>query len=186
MGRLRYTINVMLGGSVDHRAAMPTEDLHAFASESLGRADALLFGRVTYRMMEDAWRLPLARAVPEWMLAFAETIDAARKYVVSSTLDAVDWNAELIDPGDLSAAVRELKASVDGDVLVSGWMLPTALARLGLIDDYEFYQLPRVAGGPPHLLAGVGDGLDLDYVGCEERPGGAVVLRYRTPSAPAG
>ena len=85
------------------------EDLHRHAAENLDQADALLFGRVTYEMMEAAFR-PQARtgARPDWMEPFARTIDVAKKYVVSSALDRVDWNAELVR-GDLEKAVQQLK-----------------------------------------------------------------------------
>src|SRR6185369_15302189 len=100
MRPLRYSINVTLDGCCDHRAIPADEDLHRHAAENLARADGLLFGRVTYEMMHEAWRAPTpARPRPDcmqpWMEPFAETIDAAKKYVVSSTLDRVDWNAEL-------------------------------------------------------------------------------------------
>ncbi|HXQ35239.1 MAG TPA: hypothetical protein VN843_14580, partial [Anaerolineales bacterium] len=94
MRPLRYSINVTLDGCCDHRAIPADEDLHRHAVENLDQADALLFGRVTYEMMEAAWRLPARPgAWPDWMEPFARTIDAAKKYVVSSTLDKVDWNA---------------------------------------------------------------------------------------------
>src|SRR5580704_9169408 len=101
MRPLRYSINITLDGCCDHRAIPPDQDLHRHAIENLNQADALLFGRVIYEMMEAAWRPPAqAVARPEWMEPFARTIDAAKKYVVSSTLDRVDWNAELVR-GDL-------------------------------------------------------------------------------------
>src|SRR6266436_2450147 len=106
MRPLRYFINVTLDGCCDHRAMIADEDLHRHAAENLARADALLFGRVTYEMMEAAWRPTAAR--PDWTVPFARAIDAAKKYVVSSTLDRVDWNAELVR-GDLGKAVIELK-----------------------------------------------------------------------------
>ena len=93
MRPLRYSINVTLDGCCDHRAIIADEELHRHAVENLVQADALLFGRVTYEMMEAAWRLPAPAptgARPEWMEPFARTIDAAKKYVVSSTLDRVD------------------------------------------------------------------------------------------------
>ena len=99
------SINVTLDGCCDHRAILPDKDLHRHAVENLDQADALLFGRVTYEMMEAAWR-PVAQTgtrpawMPPWMEPFARTIIAAKKYVVSSTLDRVDWNAELVR-GDL-------------------------------------------------------------------------------------
>ncbi len=101
MRPLRYSINVTLDGCCDHRAIPPDEDLHRHAVEKLDQADALIFGRVIYEMMEAAWRPPAQTgARPDWMEPFARTIDAAKKYVVSSTLDRVDWNAELVR-GDL-------------------------------------------------------------------------------------
>src|SRR5262245_29552930 len=111
MRPLRYSINVTLDGCCDHREISADEGLHRHHAENLARADALLFGRVTYEMMEAGWRWP-AGARPEWMPdwtePFARTIDAAKKYVVSSTLERVDWNAELVR-GNLGKAVQELK-----------------------------------------------------------------------------
>ena len=94
-------------------AILADEDLHRHAAENLDQADALLFGRVTYEMMEAAWRSPAPTGarpdwIEPWMEPFARTIDAAKKYVVSSTLDRVDWNAELVR-GDLGKAVQQLK-----------------------------------------------------------------------------
>lgn len=178
MGALRYSINVTLDGCCDHREGIADEELHRHAAETLARADALLFGRVTYQMMEEAWRLPTAlEAMPEWTHPFARTIDAAKKYVVSSTLEQVDWNAELVH-GDLADAVRELKRTSDRGVYVGGVTLPMALAELGLIDEYEFVVHPRVVGHGRTLFAGLSQPLDLRLVDREEYASGAVALRY--------
>ena len=148
------------------------------AVENLERADALLFGRVTYEMMEAAWRLPARPgAWPDWMGPFARTIDAARKYVVSSTLDRVDWNAELVR-GDLGAAVQRLKREPGKGLFVGGVKLPLALAELGLIDEYEFVVHPSVAGHGPTLFAGLSKRIDLKLVGRLEFGSGAVAMRY--------
>jgi dihydrofolate reductase len=104
MRPLRYSINITLDGCCDHRAIVPDEELFRHGIENIERADAILLGRVTYEMMESYWR-PLARESTE---PFARTIDAAKKYVVSSTLDRVDWNAELVR-GDLGKAIQRLK-----------------------------------------------------------------------------
>src|SRR5918998_2960611 len=120
--------------------------MHRHATENLERADALLFGRVTYEMMESAWRPPgQTAAMPDWMLPFGRTIDAAKKYVVSSTLDGVDWNAELVR-GDLGEAVQRLKREPGEGLFAGGVKLPLALAELGLIDEYEFVVLPMLVG----------------------------------------
>ena len=154
------------------------EDLHRHAVENLVQADALLFGRVTYEMMAAAWR-PSARTErrPDWMEPFARTIDAAKKYVVSSTLDRVDWNAELVR-GDLGKAVQELKRESGKGLLVGGVRLPLALAELGLIDEYEFVMQPRLAGHGPTLFAGLSKHIDLRLMSRLEFGSGAVAMRY--------
>ena len=154
------------------------DDLHRRAMENIDRADALLFGRVIYEMMEAAWRPPAqAGARPDWMEPFARKIDAARKYVVSSTLDRVDWNAELVR-GDLGKAVQQLKREPGKGLLVGGVKLPLALAELGLIDEYEFVVHPRLAGHGPTLFAGLSKRIDLKLVSRLEFGSGAVAMRY--------
>lgn len=178
MRPLRYSINVTLDGCCDHRAGIVDEDLHRHAVENLDRADALLLGRVTYEMMEAAWRQPAQTGTrPDWMEPFARAIDAAKKYVVSSTLERVDWNAELVR-GDLGKAVRQLKLEPGKGLLVGGVTLPLALADLGLIDEYEFMVLPRLAGHGPTLFAGLSKRIDLKLVSRMEFRSGAVALRY--------
>ena len=178
MQPLRYSINVTLDGCCDHRAIVPDEDIHRHANENLNRADALLFGRVTYQMMEEAWRPPAPPGSrPEWMEPFARTINAAKKYVVSSTMDRVDWNAELLR-GDLGTAVQQLKRESGRGLLVGGVKLPLALAELGLIDEYEFVVQPRVVGHGPTLFAGLTKPLDLKIVSRLEFGSGAVAMRY--------
>jgi dihydrofolate reductase len=182
MRSLRYSINVTLDGCCDHRAIVPDEDLHRHHAKNLEQADALLLGRVTYEMMETAWR-PVAQTgtrpdwMPAWMEPFARTIDAAKKYVVSSTLDRVAWNAELVR-GDLGQAVERLKRESGKGLFVGGVKLPQALAELGLIDEYEFVVQPRLAGHGPTLFAGLSKRIDLKLVGRLEFGSGAVAMRY--------
>ena len=133
--------------------------------------------------MEAAWRPPgQMDAMPDWMAPFGRTIDAAKKYVVSSTLDRVDWNAELVR-GDLGEAVQELKREPGKGLGVGGVQLPLALAELGLIDEYEFVVHPTVAGHGPTLFAGLSKRLDLRLVDRLEFSSGAVAMRYE-PRAP--
>ena len=178
MRPLRYSINVTLDGCCDHRAIPADEELHRHAAENLGQADALLFGRVTYEMMESAWRPagPTA-ARPDWMEPFAQTINGAKKYVVSSTLEHVDWNAELVR-GDLGQAVQQLKREPGQGLLVGGVELPRALTELGLIDEFEFVVHPRLAGHGPTLFAGLSAQVDLVLVSRLEFDSGAVAMRY--------
>jgi dihydrofolate reductase len=178
MRPLQYSINVTLDGCCDHREVFADEELHRHAMENLTKADALLFGRVTYEMMESAWRSPAAAgARPDWMEPFARTIDSAKKYVVSSTLEKVDWNAELVR-GDLGQAVKRLKRESGNGLLVGGVKLPLALAELGLIDEYEFVVQPRLVGHGPTLFAGLSKHIDLRLVSRLEYGSGAVAMRY--------
>jgi dihydrofolate reductase len=182
MRPLRYSINITLDGCCDHRAITPDEDLHRHAAENLEQADALLFGRVTYEMMEAAWRPPAQTGVrpdwmENWMEPFARTIDAAKKYVVSSTLNRVDWNAELVR-GDLGKAVQQLKRESGKGLFTGGVKLPLALTELGLIDEYEFVVQPRLAGHGPTLFAGLSKWVDLKLVNRLEFASGAVAMRY--------
>jgi dihydrofolate reductase len=178
MRLLRYSINVTLDGCCDHREMLADEDLHRHAAESIDQADALLLGRVTYEMMEAAWRPPAWRgARPDWMEPFARTIGVAKKYVVSSTLDRVDWNAELVR-GDLGTAVQQLKRESGKGLFVGGVKLPLALAELGLIDEYEFVVHPRLTGRGPTLFAGLSKRIDLRLVSRLEFGSGAVAMRY--------
>jgi dihydrofolate reductase len=182
MRPLRYSINVTLDGCCDHRVGIADEESHRYWAASLERADALLFGRVTYEMMEAAWRKPASGTWPDWMteeiVPFARTIDGAKKYVVSGTLDRVDWNAELVQ-GDLGEAVQQLKQQPGRGLFVGGVTLPLALANLGLIDEYEFVVQPVLAGHGPTLLAGLSERLELTLVGRQEFRSGAVALRYQ-------
>jgi dihydrofolate reductase len=178
MRPLRYSINITLDGCCDHRVGIPDEELHRHAAETLAQADALLFGRVIYEMMETGWRKPApAGERPDWTIPFARTINAAKKYVVSSTLESVDWNAELVR-GDLRAFVEQLKREPGNGLYVGGVTLPTALAQWGLIDEYEFIIHPRVAGHGPTLFAGLPNLLDLTLVGRREFRSGAVAMKY--------
>jgi dihydrofolate reductase len=178
MRPLRYSINVTLDGCCDHRAILPDEELHRHAAWNLAQADALLFGRVTYEMMEAAFRPPaLPGARPDWMEPFALAIGAARKYVVSSTLGRVDWNATLVR-GDLERAVQQIKREPGKGILAGGVKLPLALAELGLIDEYGFVVHPRLAGHGPTLFAGLSKHVDLRLVSRLEFSSGAVAMRY--------
>ncbi len=153
----------------------------SYWSETMERADALLFGRVTYEMMESAWRRPASGEWPDWMdeweIPFAEAIDQAHKYVVSNTLATVDWNAELVR-GDLRGSVQRLKEAPGQVLWVGGVTLPIALAEMGLIDEYEFVVHPVVAGHGPTLLAGIRDRIELELVDRHDFQSGATVLRY--------
>ena len=186
MRTLRYAINITLDGCVDHRAGIADEELHRYWAEKLAEADALLFGRITYQMMEAAWRPSPTGKLPDWMAdwmqPFARSIDSARKYVVSNTLTQVDWNAQLLRGDDLATSIQQLKqqpgSAIGKHISLGGVTLPLALAQLNLIDEYEFVIHPRIAGTGPTLLAGLPKHLDLKLVSQQNFASGAVAMRY--------
>ncbi len=186
MRTLRYSINVTLDGCVHHEAVAPDEELHRYFAESLARADALLFGRVVYQMMEEAWRREPWGTWPEWMddwmVPFAEAIDAADKHVVSSTLEHVDWNAELLQ-GDLETAVRELKAQPGRELQVhgSGALLRWLLDH-DLVDELNLWIYPVVLGDGLRLFPESGQTHDLKLLKSRTTPSGVTMQTYR----PAG
>ncbi|MGL4745526.1 MAG: dihydrofolate reductase family protein [Dermatophilaceae bacterium] len=187
MRTLRYSINVTLDGCCHHEAGLPPdEESMRYWTAEVERADALLYGRVTYEMMESAWRRPATGAWPDWMdewdVPFAEAIDRAEKHVVSSTLNDVDWNAELVQ-GDLGQAVQRLKQEPGEHLSVGGVTLPLALADLGLIDEYVFVVQPVLAGHGPTLLTGLRERVRLEFVDRQEFRSGAVAQRYRPTPA---
>src|SRR5216110_1523586 len=179
MRPLRFSINVTLDGCCDHRAIPTDEDLHRHAVESLHQADALLFGRVTYEMMEAAFRPPAQTgARPDWMEPFARTINAAKKYVVSSTLDRVDWNAELVR-GDLGkavekhlhppAALRLIRESYR--VLIRGGTLILVTPNpqnLLILTEIFWLDLTHVRFYPARLLDGLLEEVGFTFVHCFE------------------
>ncbi|WP_445258689.1 dihydrofolate reductase family protein [Nocardioides aurantiacus] len=175
MRALRYSLNVSLDGCVDHAAFGGGEALHRHATENFARVDGLLFGRVTYQLMEEAFRAEAEAGTSDD--PFVASLHAARKHVVSSTLESVDWNAELVS-GDLGAAVTRLKEQPGRGLLVGGVQLPVELAALGLVDEFELVVHPVVVGRGPTLLAGLPAALDLRLVDSEDLGEGIVARRY--------
>jgi dihydrofolate reductase len=172
MRPLRYSINVSLDGCVGHDAFRPSAALHDHAAETIARADALIFGRVTYELMEF-WRDPSVASEP-----FAQVINAAPKYVVSGSLEEVGPNAELVRPAELETTVRRLKAEPGEGLYCGGVALPLTLTKLGLIDEYEFVVHPTLAGRGPTLFAGLDEQLDLELIRRQEFEGGVVASTY--------
>jgi dihydrofolate reductase len=179
MRPLHYSIQVTLDGCVDHRVGVPDAEVHLHATQSIASADALIFGRTTYELMAF-WRDP--GEIPDWMQPFADAINPAKKYLVSSTLEAdASWNAENLT-GDPVEAVRALKQQPGGHLFVGGVQLALALAEAGLIDEYEFVVHPRLAGHGPTLFAGLSRVVELEPIGVTEFASGARAQRY----APVG
>jgi dihydrofolate reductase len=182
MGRLILEMNVTLDGCCDHTQVIADEELHQYATDLLDQSDALLFGRLTYQLMESSWPAVASSGTgPQAIVDFARKIDRKPKYVVSRTLDQVTWQNSFLLKGPVAEEVAALKEA-GMTVLVSGGPgLGSSLAQLGLVDEYHFLVQPIVAGRGPRLLEGIDRRLDLRLAETRTLKSGVVVLRY-TPS----
>jgi dihydrofolate reductase len=182
MGPLTFCTNVTLDGCVDHREGIADAETHAFFTRLMDEAGAMLWGRVTYEMMEQYWPA-VARgevAVPPATYEWAVKLDAKPKYVVSSTRTDYPWMNSHHLGGDLRASVQRLKDATPAGVLLGSVGLATALDRLDLIDDYKILLHPRIAGhGPTLYEGGVPSTRRLELVSATPFRNGVVAVHYR-------
>ena len=182
MGLLTFSINVTLDGCVDHREGIADDETHAFFTGLLDQNGAMLWGRVTYEMMESYWPA-VARgdeAAPPALREWAVKLDAKPKYVVSSTRTEFQWRNSHVITGDLATGVQELKDATPAGVLLGSGKLATELDRLDLIDEYKFLIHPRIAGhGPTLYQSGLPSTRRLKLVLATPLNCGAVAMHYR-------
>lgn len=182
MGLLTFCINLTLDGCVDHREGIADDETHAFFTRLMDESGAMLWGRVTYEMMESYWPavargdVPAPPAMREWAIK----LEAKPKYVVSSTRSEFPWTGSHHIPGDLQSSIRKLKDANPQGVLLGSARLALELDRLDLIDEYKLLVHPRIAGHGPTLFA---DGLTstrrLDLIAAMPLRCGAVAMHYR-------
>lgn len=182
MGLLTFCLNVTLDGCVDHQEGIANDETHAFFTELLDKSGAMLWGRVTYEMMESYWPLVAKGEVeaPPAIREWAVKLEAKPKYVVSSTRNEFPWNGSQKLTGDLRSAVENLKSDTPAGVLVGSGKLATELDRLDLIDQYTFVVQPRLVGHGPRLYeSGLSQSRALELVSASPMQCGAVVMHYR-------
>jgi dihydrofolate reductase len=180
MGLLTFALNVTLDGCCDHRVGIADDEMHRFWTRVMDASGAMLFGRTTYELMEDAWpqvaRDPKAnRTNRDW----ARKLEAKPKYVVSTTRRDFPWNNTHHIEGELAGAVSALKAATPDGVLVGSPQLSAALVRLDLVDEYRFVVHPVVAGHGPYLFPGLQASLRLEFLDTKRFKSGIVALHYR-------
>lgn len=182
MGRLIVEMNVTLDGCCDHTQVIADEELHQYATDLLDRSDALLFGRLTYQLMERSWPAVASSGTgPQAIVDFARKIDRKPKYVVSRTLDQVTWQNSFLLKGPVYEEVAQLKEEGKALLVTGGPGLGSTLAQLGLVDEYHFLVQPIVAGHGPQLLGGIHNRLNLKLAETRTFGSGVVLLRY-TPA----
>lgn len=182
MGLLTFSLNLTLDGCVDHEEGIVDDETHAFFTRLMDEHGAMLWGRVTYEMMESYWPAVARGEVdaPPALREWAEKLEAKPKYVVSSTRTDFPWSNSHRIGGDLRSGVQALKDATPDGVLLGSGLLANELDRLDLIDEYRFLVHPRIAGHGPTLYQ---DGLPrarrLELVSATPLRCGAVAMHYR-------
>lgn len=182
MGLLTFSLNLTLDGCVDHQEGIADDETHAFFSRLMDEAGAMLWGRITYEMMEAYWPAVVrgdeeaTAAMRDW----AVKLETKPKYVVSSTRTDFPWTNSHHLEGDLRTRVQELKEATPAGVLLGSGRLATELDRLDLIDEYRFLIHPRIAGhGPTLYQRGLAKTRHLELISSTPLRNGAVAVRYR-------
>jgi len=187
MGLLTFSLNITLDGCVDHQEGIADDETHEHFTRLMDESGAMLWGRVTYELMEGYWPA-VARgdeAAPPALRAWAVKLEAKPKHVVSSTRTTFPWTNSHHLTGDLRAAVQRLKDETPAGVLLGSGKLATALDRLDLIDEYHLLVHPRIAGhGPTLFEAGLATTRRLELVSAKPLRCGAVAMHYRRAPTP--
>jgi dihydrofolate reductase len=182
MGLLTFSINVTLDGCVDHEEGVADEETHAFFTRLMDQSGAMLWGRVTYEMMESYWPA-VARGdveAPPAIRQWAVKLEAKPKYVVSSTRSDFPWTNSYHIAGDLRTGVQRLKDATPAGVLLGSGKLAAAIDRLDLIDEYRMLVHPRIAGhGPTLYESGLPTTRRLELTSTHALRCGAVAMHYR-------
>jgi dihydrofolate reductase len=182
MGLLTFSINLTLDGCVDHREGIADDETHAFFTDLMDEAGAMLWGRVTYEMMEAYWPAVARGAVdaPPALRAWADKLEVKPKYVVSSTRSDFPWTNSHHVTGDLRSSVQQLKDATPNGVLLGSGKLAAALERLDLLDEYRLLVHPRIAGhGPTLYESGLPATRRLELLSATPLRNGAVAMHYR-------
>lgn len=182
VGSLTFCINVTLDGCVDHQEGIADDETHAYFTSLMDESGAMLWGRVTYEMMESYWPAVAQGATdaPPVLRAWAVKLDAKPKYVVSSTRVAFPWTNSHHIAGDLRAGIQKLKDVTPNGVLLGSGKLATELDRLALIDEYKFLVHPRIAGhGPTLYEGGISSTRRLELISAKPFKNGTVALHYQ-------
>jgi dihydrofolate reductase len=180
MGLLTFALNVTLDGCIDHRAGIPDDDLLDYFTQLVGGAGAMLYGRTTYELMEDAWpAIARDEKAPRAMRDWALQIDGMTKYVVSSSRRDFPWNKTVRVEGDLKEAVTALKEKTPKGLLVGSPMLSAALENMGLIDEYRIVVHPVIAGHGPTLFHGLERPRHLELLETKRLPSGVTATHFR-------
>lgn len=178
MRKIIAAINMTLDGFCDHTAGIPDEEIHQHYAKLLDNADVILYGRITYQLMQY-WQTLLKNPPGEKsMNDFTIAIDKIPKIVFSHTLKNTEWDSAKLSNKSLEEMALELKQQLGRDILVGSRSLILQLMKLNLIDEYQLCVHPVVAGGGLSLFENINDRTILKLIKTKTFSGGAVTLYY--------
>lgn len=178
MRKVIAAINMTLDGFCDHTAIIPDEEIHQYYAEILDNADVVLYGRITYQLMQFWQTLIKNPSGEKSMDDFAVSIDRIPKIVFSHKLKDTEWDSAKLADQSLEEVVSELKKQPGKDILVGCRSLIIQLMKLNLIDEYQFCVHPVVAGSGLKLFENINDRTVLKLIKTKTFTGGAVMLYY--------
>jgi dihydrofolate reductase len=184
MGLLTFSTNLTLDGCADHTAGTAGDELHDYFTGLMDGTGAMLWGRTTYEMMEDAWpAVAQDENAPRAQRDWATKLDAKTKYVASTTRRDFPWQNTVLLEGDLREAVQQIKDRTPAGVLLGSLKLGAELQRLDLIDEYRLVIHPVLAGHGPRLFDGLKEPRQLDLVSSKTFKAGHTALHLRRRAA---
>lgn len=178
MARLIAAMNMTLDGFCDHTAMIADEEIHQHFTELLSSADTVIYGRITYQLMEY-WKSVVENPTGnKSMDDFAVTIDNISKIVYSRTLESVDWKNTELKREIVKEEILDLKQQASKDILVGSPSLIVALTQLELIDEYQIGVQPTVVGSGLPLFKNISDRIDLKLLKTKQFDCGVLALYY--------
>lgn len=178
MRKLIAAINMTLDGYCDHTAAKASEELHQHYTDLLASADTILYGRVTFMLMEFWPTLLKNPSDNTQMNEFAVAIDKIPKVVFSRTLKNIEWDTARLATKDLKEEVLELRQQAGRDILVGSPGIIVALTQLGLIDEYQICIHPVIVGTGLRLFKNISERVELKFLKTKDLGSGPVVMYY--------
>jgi dihydrofolate reductase len=186
MPKLIAAINMTLDGYCDHTSGIADEETHAHYNALMQQCGTLLYGRVTYQLMESFWPNIVAAPTGEPAFdAFAQLIDDMPKVVFSRTLTEVTWHNTTLKHTLVPEEILALKASADKDLAAGSPSMIVQLLQLGLVDELQLCIHPVIAGGGLALFKDIHARMDLQLLWSKPFRCGAVVHTY-APKAEGG
>lgn len=179
MRKVIAAINMTLDGYVDHTAMIADDELHQHYNDLLKKADTILYGRITYQLMESYWPMVVKNPTGNKPTdEFGRLIDKITKIVFSHTLKNVNWENTTLAKKDIKEEVVELKNRAGQEILAGSRSLIVALLNLNLIDEFQICVQPIILGNGLPLLKNISDRINLKLLRTKTFSSGSIVLYY--------